>query len=167
MSNLDKFCDGPWTNEPDHHEWTDEATGYPCCVWRNRHSGHLCGYVAVPEGHILHGRHYTDEVPALAALLDARLNAPLPQTPGLALMLGALTGTLSPRPDHAFNVHGGITFAGKMRHDDVGRWWFGFDCNHGGDEAPRFAYQGGIYRDFAYVERECAALALQLNEVTL
>lgn len=57
--------------------------------------------------------------------------------------------------------------------DDV--WWFGFDCSHAGDVAPGMPYdleRMGTptgwntiheYRDIAYVEQNCAALARQLH----
>lgn len=46
--------EGPWTNEPDHEQWTDPETGLPCLI-RRAPAGHLCGYVAVPESHPWHG----------------------------------------------------------------------------------------------------------------
>lgn len=51
-TNMDKsdWPDGPWMNEPDKEQWTDEATGLPCLIKRNG-SGALCGYVGVTEGH--------------------------------------------------------------------------------------------------------------------
>jgi hypothetical protein len=51
---------GPWHQEPDEKRWTDEATGLECSIWRNPDMGFLCGYVAVPEGHPLFGKHYRD-----------------------------------------------------------------------------------------------------------
>jgi hypothetical protein len=50
-------------------------------------------------------------------------------------------------------------------------WWFGFDCAHFGDQSPAYAardmpsFSDGAYRDLAYVEAECAAMARQLADV--
>ena len=45
---------GPWDDEPDRLEWTDEATGLPCLIRRTR-AGFLCGYVGVGEDHPFYG----------------------------------------------------------------------------------------------------------------
>ena len=127
--------DGPWTNEPDRKEWRD-ATGLPCLAHRHSVTGIWCGYVAVNSSHPAHGKDHED--------MDV-------------------------------NVHGGLTYSascqGKICHvplpgepDDV--WWFGFDCGHAYDLIPRFPVHGlhreEVYRDLAYVEKECAKLARQL-----
>jgi len=52
---------GPWQQEPDYIKWIDAETGYQCMIRRMR-LGHLCGYVRVPRGHRLHGRHYHGRV---------------------------------------------------------------------------------------------------------
>lgn len=138
--------DGPWTSEPDRAEW--EHAGLPCLALRGpEFSGHWCGYVAVPPGHPMHGKGYSEEVPALAAALDARMNQPLGDNPSFAVMLACLSGTVEARADVVLNVHGGLTYAnkcsGKICHvpksgepDDV--WWFGFDCAHAGDFQPAY-----------------------------
>ena len=138
---------GPWDHEPDKKQWRDEATGLPCLIVRNDF-GALCGYVGVPPGHPWHGRHFDD--------LDVYPS-----------------------------VHRGVNFAGGCVHSDdpsrgvchvpgVGEgddvWWIGFDCAHSRDKwdmnqpaeiRVRLAALGGVYRDIAYVERECASLAEQ------
>jgi hypothetical protein len=40
---------GEWVEEPDLVEW--EYKGIPCAIERIIFLGHLCGYVAMPEGH--------------------------------------------------------------------------------------------------------------------
>lgn len=65
----DALGPGAWQNEPDGEVWTDDATGYLCVIRRSETSGSLCGYVAIPEGHPWHGRHYHD--------LDARVHGGL------------------------------------------------------------------------------------------
>ena len=53
-------------------------------------------------------------------------------------------------------------------------WWFGFDCAHAGDICPSIDYTStagtrflgdSIYRDVAYVTKECEQLAAQLQEL--
>jgi hypothetical protein len=138
---------GPWDDEPDKVQWPDAATGLPCLIVRSPF-GALCGYVGVPPGHPLHGKRYDDD----------------------AVNVG---------------VHGGLTFSGACSEgsedhgvchkpapgepDDV--YWFGFDCAHCYDLMPNMAtlYElntGGAYRDRAYVEDQCRALAAQLATVS-
>lgn len=45
---------GPWRDEPHWVTW-NVANGYRCAIRRHPILGHLCGYVAVPEHHHLHG----------------------------------------------------------------------------------------------------------------
>jgi hypothetical protein len=69
------------------------------------------------------------------------------------------------------DVHGGLTYS-EIKADarlPKGYWWFGFDCDHGGDLAPRavekypaLGNERDIYRDFAYVTKETERLAKQL-----
>lgn len=54
------ISDRPWENEPDSEEWVHELTGYKCTVWRHPTLGHLNGYVHIPKGHKMHGKHYDD-----------------------------------------------------------------------------------------------------------
>jgi hypothetical protein len=157
-----KWNSGPWMDEPDRVEWTDETTGYPCIVLRND-MGHLCGYVAVPPGHPAHG---TD--PTCSSRWDDE------------------TQTLVETPcsyDH-ISVHGGITYASAC-HGDVCHvpgpgepdnvWWLGFDAAHSGDLSPRH-FEGmskefyslrsrETYRTVEYMKAECASLARQLADV--
>lgn len=150
---------GPWDNEPDKAQWTDEASGLPCLMVRGP-VGALCGYVGVPLGHPWHGRDYDD------------------------------CGKFDPKPDDYepdwwIDVHGGLTFSAGCSHgSDPSRgichipepgqpdnvWWLGFDCAHSGDYTgmkyeqewrDRWPRTGDVYRDFAYVQRECASLAAQ------
>lgn len=53
---------GPWVDEPDKAQWTDEATGLPCLAVRSRGStGAWCGYVGVHADHPFHGVHFEDD----------------------------------------------------------------------------------------------------------
>lgn len=47
---------GPWKDEPDRVLWTHDEAGLTCLITRHPRRGHLCGYVAVPPGHPMHGR---------------------------------------------------------------------------------------------------------------
>lgn len=46
----------PWENEPD--EERSEVLSLRYAIIRHPSLKHLCGYVAVPPGHPLHGKHY-------------------------------------------------------------------------------------------------------------
>jgi hypothetical protein len=46
-----------WLDEPNLEVWLDRETQLFCCVLRQSHSGHLCGYVGVPAEH----RYYREE----------------------------------------------------------------------------------------------------------
>lgn len=48
---------GAWDNEPDLELF--EYAGMRCAIVRCR-GGHLCGYVRVEPGHVLHGIDYSD-----------------------------------------------------------------------------------------------------------
>ncbi len=54
-----EWGDGPWQDEPDRLRWLTVA-GYPGAIWRSPHTGSLCGYAAVPEGHPYHGKPWRD-----------------------------------------------------------------------------------------------------------
>jgi len=136
---------GPWDDEPDKAQWVDEPSGLDCLIVRNRF-GALCGYVGVGPDHPYHGKDYAD-------LYD-------------------------------LDVHGGLTFAASCDEEapeghgichipEPGRpknvWWLGFDCAHFTDLCPAAPHASEtfpeVYRNFAYVQSECAALAVQLAEV--
>lgn len=53
----DEWPEGEWVSEPDYVE-KDLAEGWKSCIIRQYHGG-LCGYVAVPKGHALHGLDYS------------------------------------------------------------------------------------------------------------
>lgn len=48
---------GPWDEEPDVAQWTDEATGLPCAMRRNS-GGTWAAYVGVPRRHPLYEKPY-------------------------------------------------------------------------------------------------------------
>lgn len=132
---------GPWQTEPDRVEF--EAEGYPCLITRHQTLGTLCGYVAVPPGHPLHGKDPFDD----------------------RLSLNAHGGV-----NYGSLCSGHICHVPKPGEpDDV--WWFGFDCGHAGDLSPGtqitsfFPLNDQVYRDIAYVRGQCEWLAHQLKEL--
>lgn len=151
---------GPWDNEPDELDWTDERTGYECRIKRHPSSGHLCGYVRIPEGNALHGLSYSAELtPALQPVMDAVMNGPIGKRGAIELMLMACG---SRQVGYLFDVHGSVTFSGELQGKDG--HWFGFDCAHCDDLCPGRSYlSGGVYRDVEYVQAECESLARQLH----
>jgi hypothetical protein len=45
---------GPWDDEPDYLEIPNPY--FEACIARMRFFGHLCGYIALPKGHVWYGR---------------------------------------------------------------------------------------------------------------
>jgi hypothetical protein len=141
---LAEFGEGPWLEEPDREEF--RAQGLPCIIRRHKELGFLCGYVAVPPGHPLHG------MDCQAAYALARLRAH-----------GDAVTYAQPCADDICHV------PRPGEPDDV--WWFGFHCGYGWDCIPQHGPWLGReprleeYRDLAYVRSECEALALQLAAV--
>ena len=185
-SFMDKteWGEGPWMREPDKRQFVDVATGLPCLIHRN-HSGALCGYVGVTEGHPLFGQSYSTRVAKPVGFENRKATD---TTPAIAVLIEALRedkdDTIS--LELAIEVHGGLTYSGPCRPvrkdgggvchvPDPGEpdnvWWFGFDCAHAGDAMPQYNSlhnfnRDDSYRDIDYVTRQCGALALQLKEWT-
>ena len=155
-----------WDNEPNLEAW--EYANLQCAIVRQKHSGHLCGYVGIPQNHPWYGKNFNDKVscpdiegrkvnidkmgaiPCFCASIycdfDNKLLA-------ICLMLEA---------------HGGITYSGSSPNYPVPNdnlWWFGFDCSHDEDLQPKLSYSTGTYRDFQYVKEETNKLAEQLAAV--
>ena len=59
------------------------------------------------------------------------------------------------------DVHGGVTFAGSAVPLEGADYWIGFDCGHPSDLVPgmRYIIPGAVYRDLAFVHRQCAKIA--------
>jgi len=129
------WTDGPWKDEIDKRQWSDEETGLPCLIVRNS-MGALCGYVGVQPGHPVYEQRYT-------SVQDVQVHGGL---------------TFSGRSnccERSIVVEPGES-------DDV--WWLGFDCSHLGDITPMrlSCYSDEHYRDIDYVARECRSMAKQL-----
>ncbi|MFC4275540.1 hypothetical protein [Achromobacter aloeverae] len=137
-----EWGDGPWQQEPDKIQFTDEATGLPCLIVRGP-SGALCGYVGIAKGHQDFEKHY-DAVPVECHW-------------GLTFSdFCAETGDESKHICHRPEP-------GEPDHV----WWLGFDCAHSGDHCPKYdrdLQTLGTYRTVAYVKRQIASIASQLAE---
>lgn len=137
---------GPWRDEPDRHEF--RCLGLPCLAARNTDvTGSWCGYVGIPKGHSLYGKHYRD------LSLDVH---------------GGLTFS-SECSGHICHV------PKKGESDHV--WWVGFDCSHGNDISPAmvllenkvlglpnpFRKKFQSYKDLNYVKKQIRRLARQVK----
>ncbi len=153
-TTLDKstWGPGPWMDEPDKEQFTDEATGYACLIKRSHLSGALCGYVGIPEGHPWHGKPYDE--------LDVEVHG------GLTYADSCQEG-----PEDATICH--IPAPGEPEP----LWWVGFDCHHAWDIGPAMEARGrdhgmspiripgSSYKTVGYVKEECARLAEQAAAV--
>ena len=150
--------EGPWLNEPDKKQWLDKDTDLPCLIHRSS-SGALCGYVGVDKTHPLFKHEYSG--------LDIDVH-------------GGLTYSefCQETEDPSFGI---CHLVSEGEEDE--RWWFGFDCGHGGDLMPGFKADmekiqnnpeypfpkrtwsafDGEYRNIEYVTKEIQSLAKQLK----
>ncbi len=129
---------GEWDSEPDYLSWTDERTGLPCLIVRNR-LGALCGYVAVEPGHPAFEMKYDD------VLVDVH--------GGLTYSdhcHGRICHVPEPgKPDHVWWLGFDCSHSGDLEPFSLARGWS----------------DGGRYRNVSYVKGECASLARQLKEM--
>lgn len=63
------------------------------------------------------------------------------------------------------DVHGGLTFSGKLPFVSISSYWFGYDCGHSYDKT--FFNPKGIERTLSFCVDECEELAQQLNDSPL
>tara|TARA_B100000678_G_scaffold251946_1_gene227644 strand:- start:459 stop:1118 length:660 start_codon:yes stop_codon:yes gene_type:complete len=154
--------EGPWDNEADKIAWIDERTGIPCIILRQT-NGTLSGYAAVEPGHPLYGYNH-DAIPSeLRVVSHGGLNyaEACNQTMPEAISVCHVEPLKRPHSDMPDR------FA-----DDGDLWWFGFDTDHAYDFVPneripegQRIHDGKVYRDQAYVYRECIKLAAQLHRI--
>ena len=83
-----------------------------CVAVVNHSTGTRCGYCSLSMAHPFFGKNYSDD--SVSELMH--------------------------KVDEIINVHGGVTYSGKIewaREQDSSiprnMWWFGFDCHHAGD----------------------------------
>jgi len=171
----------PWEAEPDHVEFTDEATGLSCVAHRHPRYKNWCGYVGVDKTHPWHGRAYSDKVACAKDWLDnteTRVN-----DVGVINVFCAnpseLRDGIAPI-DLLVRCHGGLTYSGKAywAKEPDERHWFGFDCGHAGDLQPgmrSILAEAGcapresddVYRDLEYVKRALRTAAGDLAKATV
>lgn len=152
--------DGPWQDEPDKIQWTDEATGLPCLAVRNE-GGAWCGYVGMTKGHPWYEAN------------PFEIDLPHGVHGGLNFATFC--------QDTGDESQGICHIPGPGEPDHV--YWLGFDCGHAWDKKPgndallrrvaphleemRQELSVGIlaetYRDLAYVQDQCRHLAHQIH----
>jgi len=150
--NLDKaqlFGPGPWVKEADKIQMLQVETDFDCLIVRHPHSGHLCGYVGVPETHPYFKKGYDEiGVEVHGGLTFANLCAP-----------------------HGKEEESVCHVPLPGRSDQV--WWLGFDCAHAGDKSPidkkygfDYSHVYQTYKTIDYVKEEIEKLALQLKKIS-
>ncbi len=134
------------------------------CIIRRVYSGIWCGYVGVDKNHPWYGMDFQSvvHVSGLAEMMSSR-------NPNNVSILSLLIDIMDENVENdkcsistAIDVHGGITFSGKIGDD--GLWYFGFDCGHCDDFRPAYSSmtEGLEYRDKNFVTTECHRLVDQL-----
>lgn len=134
-------------------DWTHK--GLRCVVYAHRF-GHLCGYVGVPSGHVLHGAAYNLPHAAASGFWE-RVKGGVVGKRGIFPILCADLD--NPSLELVFDVHGSLTYSGGGDYpvSTNGLWWFGFDAGHCDDSRE--------VQNEAYMAAECESLADQLTEV--
>lgn len=167
-----KWLPGIWDDEPDLAEWRDVETGYPCLALRTIHSGHWCGYVAIPKDHPWINREMPGEY---LERLDVGVHG------------GITFGPAMCQPKNIEEDWHRICHT-PLDGEDENILWIGFDCAHSGDgdispsdileyseffklervSNTQFSIDFGIwraekcnryYRSLDFVQKECAKLA--------
>lgn len=143
-----------WDSEPAEFNFVDDASGLKCAMRRGP-GGNWCGYVAVPKGHPIFGKDYSDPVTVPSGYMDRDVSVDADYG-----AIALFTASLVAKPDEniwpldlAVRCHGGLTYAGNgWGAMQDGSWWLGFDCAHSGDLVPNYSHFGGdVYRNEAYV----------------
>jgi hypothetical protein len=154
---------GGWDGEPDREQWADPETGYPCLLVR-LDTGALAGYVGVYPVHPAYGEDL----------------AGLPGYQGITWFGSDEAHWLEPLPirDDAHvdldDPKSVVEIVKLPEHP----WFFGFDCDHGGDLAPQVAatwartpglkwaaanmVNESSYKTVAFVKNVCAEIAMAL-----
>jgi hypothetical protein len=117
---------------------------------------HLCGYVAIPEGHPLCGLGYSDPIPGICK--DDLEGMEIGKRGPIPLILGAMREGEGVTPELFFDVHGSVTYMETgMKYPiktDTPTMWIGFDCAHWQDTRETCTHE--------YVKSECESLAEQI-----
>lgn len=162
--------DPVWENESDFEAF--DHMGLRCVIVRNPHFGHLCGYVGIDHDHPFFGMGYDDQVKCKnSGDLEVNIN----EVGIMNIFCAAYNCDIENDMislSLLLKVHGGLTYyGGPGKYPEEGnRWWFGFDCNHCDDLAPKtleldrqYGFNTrGEYRTFDYVREQVKKLAEQL-----
>ena len=123
-------------------------------------AGHVCGYVEIPQGHYLYGKSYIDPIYELAKFNEQVLEGGVGKLGSIPMFLFA-TRKDNEEPmsaDILFDVHGGITYSGKLTNNESPSqcfdWAIGFDTAHFNDDETTQTHE--------YCESECKRLIDQL-----
>lgn len=161
--------EGEWDDEKDVYAFLDEETGLPCMIIRSQF-GALNGYVAIPEGHPLHGETSVDgQVHGGVTWTSESLY--IPYLPKAAIEYCEEHARI-PKDDSYQRLEVGIK----------GFWWLGFDCGHYGDlqpgltamlvscsKRPSSTFQslteGQTYKNLDYVRGQVEKLARELHKI--
>lgn len=171
---------GPWAMEADKIAWVDDMSGYGCIIRRSPTKKHLCGYVSVPPGHPLFGRHINtmgDFLISVHGGLDYAAACQNWEREEVSVCHPSDNRTRRIVPEgFQQNVHVNEVAAGQIgdRHDDA--WWFGFSCDQVTDITPTTREESrpnglldGVnrptYKDEAFVYAQCVRLAAQLKAI--
>lgn len=142
---------GPWMFERrDEYQWTDQKTGFRCCIRRHPRYGTLNGYVGLPPGHFGYGQD--------------------PNEAGnkfwwdYSVHWGLNFGGYVNNPEHPEPQR---MWPGSKFPEENNLWWVGFDCNHSGDAVPSSVDHivgCNDYKDIGFVRRQIEGLLEQLEE---
>ena len=149
--------------------------------------GYRCGYVGVPKGNYLYGKHCLDTLPISISELE---NEEVGKRGIIPLMCQYFSDedNANVKVDLYFNVHGGITFTGDEHPVECELWWLGFDCGHYNDgkdydkleqlwgdnkgiqyiinnEKAHQIFDSYQIRELDYVQQECRNLVDQIIEL--
>ena len=152
-------------NEPANTRYTVESSwitgaGLPAVIIIGS-QGHRCGYVAVSKISPLYGVEYAAQIPQITKEVVDN-TAIGTKSPIIILTAGVNADdedSIRRSLDILIDVHGGLTYSGKadgypVKLDNPG-WWFGYDCDHYGDD-----HTGG--QPNWYCRKQCEFLAKQL-----
>jgi len=138
--------------------------------------GYRCGYVRIPKGHVIYGMDYSEQLPITFKEISKQSVGKRGAVP--IFLAQGLKENDRVSMDLLFDVHGGITFAGKsLNWIGFKSYWIGFDCAHAGDgkdtsimdeKNKRFhkvySNLSSKIRTKEYVEKECKSLINQIKK---
>lgn len=175
-ADVSQWPPGVWSVERSSFAWVDSRTKLQCAMIRH-HLGHWCGYVAVPEGHPLHGKKYQEHIQLPMSYLNVAMQrtTSIDDVGVMNMFITAMSENPAVGEDGYIDLplilpaHQGITYT---EADEQGRWWFGFDCAHAGDFLPGVSKwlssaitKDWVYRDQDYVQGIVTRLAWAIEEI--